>query len=181
MKYCMEQSKIDPSTILLNTDGTFLVPSETKKDIMYLVDMKERYCSCHKGKLKGPCKHKKLVSEHFEIECFDVIPSKNPRMRQAFMYLGTGRKMDMDWFLGLQDVAQPIPPNQLNSSFKEANLTVLPDETLPTNFDGTDIDLNSFAYGDDAGSKDKDSRKVTCTPKVKTSPANEVRGNDESM
>ena len=107
-KYYFGKSRIDPSKIISNSDGTFLVPSESVDSLIYLVDMKERYCSCNQGRLKGPCKHKALVSERFGVECFDVIPSNNPTMRQTFMYLGTGKKMDINWFLGLQDEAQSL-------------------------------------------------------------------------
>lgn len=36
------------------------------------------------------------------LPSFDVLPTKNPEMRRMFMYLGTGKTMDMNWFLPLQ-------------------------------------------------------------------------------
>ena len=50
------------------------------------------------GRLKGPCKHKSIVSETQNIPSFDVVPTQNPEMRAIFMYLGTGKKPDPNWF-----------------------------------------------------------------------------------
>ena len=43
------------------------------------------------------------------IPSFDVLPTSNPEMRRIFMYLGTGKTMDMNWFLPLQ--ADTAPPD----------------------------------------------------------------------
>ena len=36
------------------------------------------------------------------VPSFDVIPCENPIMRKCLMFLGTGKHMDLDWFLPLQ-------------------------------------------------------------------------------
>ena len=102
-KYYMKRPDIDPKTIIITDDDNYIVPSETKEDVSYFVDLKLRYCSCHQGRLRGPCKHKFIVSESFGVACFDVIPSNNPQVREQFMFLGTGKRLDKDWFLPIQD------------------------------------------------------------------------------
>ena len=42
---------IDPELIKLEGDGSFTVPSETKADVSYSVDMELRICSCPHGRL----------------------------------------------------------------------------------------------------------------------------------
>ena len=76
----------------------FLVPSESKADVFYLVDMQTRCCSCPQGRLLGPCKHKSIVAQEKHLESFDTVPTKNPTMRQIFWYLGTGKYKSIEWF-----------------------------------------------------------------------------------
>ena len=143
----VEKSRINPSEIVTNQDGSFMVPSETRRGINYLVDLGLRYCSCHMGKLKGPCKHKKLVSEHFGIDCFDVIPTSNPRMRQKFMFLGTGQMMEIDWFKGLQDSSsnsflEISPQNQIDQEVNQKVSDQPNSSNLETTFMEEMFDVN---------------------------------------
>ena len=101
-KYVRQIPNINPDSIEQIGPHSFLVPSETDGDISYLVDMEMRLCSCVQGQLRGPCKHKHIVSVSKMLPSFDVLPTKNPEMRRMFMYLGTGKTMDMNWFLPLQ-------------------------------------------------------------------------------
>ena len=57
------------------------------------------------GQLKGPCKHKSIVSTTQNIPSFDVVPTENPEMRALFMYLGTGKKQNPNWFKPLSSAA----------------------------------------------------------------------------
>ena len=102
-KYVLKKSNIDPDQIVQIGPHSYLVPSESHSDVSYLVDMKVRHCSCPQGQLRGPCKHKQIVSVSKNVQSFDVIPSKNPLMRKQFMFLGTGRQMPLDWFLPMQE------------------------------------------------------------------------------
>ena len=88
--------------MLLCTNYSCLVPSDTTQGLLYFVDISLRYCSCPEGKTRGPCKHKFLISEVFGISNFDMIPTSNPEIREKCMYLGTGKHLDNDWFLPLQ-------------------------------------------------------------------------------
>ena len=109
-----------------------LVPSESTVDTSYLVDMEMRHCSCPQGQLRGPCKHKLIVSVSKNVPSFDVIPTKNPEMRKLLMYLGTGKNMDMNWFLPLQapsvptsvscPVSRPEPETSLDGQESQAEL-----------------------------------------------------------
>ena len=124
-KYIMKTPNIDPEKIVEIGPHSFLVPSETHSDVSYLMDLGLRMCTCPHGRLKGPCKHKQLVSDVKGLPCFDVIPSKNPEMRKVLMYLGTGKNLSLDWFLPLQaeatadesEVGDPVPDsvNIINS------------------------------------------------------------------
>ena len=97
----MKQTQIDTTLIQKIGQGCYLVPSESDENLSYLVDMSLRSCSCPAGQLRGPCKHKHIVSISQNIGCFDVIPTKNPVMRQLFMKLGSGKDLPLDYFLPL--------------------------------------------------------------------------------
>ena len=77
-RYLAQKSSKDPSRILRIDSSSFLVPSETKADMFYVVDMDLRLCECYMGQLKGPCKHKSIVSTTQNIPCFYVVPTEMP-------------------------------------------------------------------------------------------------------
>ena len=104
-RYLAKKCSIDPSKIVRIDSSTFLVPSETKKEVLYEVNMDLRLCECYMGQLKGPCKHKSIVSTTQNIPSFDVVPTENPEMRALFMYLGTGKKQNPNWFKPLSSAA----------------------------------------------------------------------------
>ena len=97
-RYLSKKTSIDHTKIMRIDETSFLVPSETRKDVFYTVNLALRLCECYMGRLKGPCKHKSIVSETQNIPSFDVVPTQNPEMRAIFMYLGTGKKPDPNWF-----------------------------------------------------------------------------------
>ena len=105
-RYLSKTTSIDVNSIVKIDDSTFIVPSETKKDVQYIVNMELRLCQCYLGQLKGPCKHKAIVSESQHIPCFDVVPIESPEMRAIFMHLGTGRKTDPHWFKPLSSASE---------------------------------------------------------------------------
>ena len=84
-RYLAKKRSIDPSKIVRIDSSTFLVPSETKKEVLYEVNMELRLCECYMGQLKGPCKHKSIVSTTQNIPSFDVVPTENPEKRALFM------------------------------------------------------------------------------------------------
>ena len=94
---------IDPTQIIQEEDGTFSVPSETKGDVTYSVDMELRICSCPDGRLKGPCKHRKIVASSQNLPSFDVIPNCSPQMRAIWMEIGTGKQTPISYFQPLSD------------------------------------------------------------------------------
>ena len=88
---------INPEMVEFEGDGTFSVPSETKRDVFYSVSMELRTCTtCPQGMLKGPCKHRTVVSLSQNLPSFDVVPELNPEMRKMWMYIGTGKHIDLD-------------------------------------------------------------------------------------
>ena len=104
--YIMEMGEKDPSKeaqktydskqIIREDDGTFTVPSETKKEVFYSVDMELRICSCPDGVLRGPCKHRKLVAQSQNMLSWDIVPEASPEMRALWMELETGKKTNLD-------------------------------------------------------------------------------------
>ena len=97
-RYLVKKSSIDPSKIVKLDDSSYSVPSETRKGVFYTVNVELRLCDCYMGQLKGPCKHKSIVSTTQNIPSFDVVPTQNPEMRALFMFLGTGKKPNSNWF-----------------------------------------------------------------------------------
>ena len=100
---------IDPKQIIREDDGTFTVPSETRKEVFYSVDMELRICSCPDGVLRGPCKHRKLVAQSQNMLSWEA----SPEMRALWMELGTGKKTNLDYFQPLSD---PHIPNCIGDS-----------------------------------------------------------------
>ena len=101
-KYVAKHVNIDPAKIVQIGQDSYLVPSETQEGVSYVVDMVLRCCSCPQGKLHGPCKHKTVVAQSRNVPSFDVIPTKCSELKQLYMFLGTGKRMKLDWFLPLQ-------------------------------------------------------------------------------
>ena len=130
-KYVNKESNIDPNKITQPNPPAhiYIVPSETREDISYIVDMKGRVCSCPRGRLTGPCKHKDLVAKYKQIPSYDVLPTTSPEMRQKYMYLATGQDTPLNWFLPLQDIS----PQDT-----EINVDVYEDT-----IDATETDINS--------------------------------------
>lgn len=141
-KYVVKKPNIDPAQIVQIGPNSYLVPSESDSDVSYLVAMEVRHCSCPQGQLKGPCKHKQLVSVSKNVPSFDVIPSESPEMRKVFMYLGTGRSMSLDWFLPMQAnmaVAEDVihVPSQVTSVDENSQQ----DEEVAENLNSSPVDL----------------------------------------
>ena len=111
-RYVIKKPKINPDKIVKISEDVYLVPSESDPNVSYVVDMVLRCCACPQGRLHGPCKHKKIVSESFNVPSFDIIPTQCPKMRQVFMFLATGTMKDLDWFLPVQadPVTEPCNP-----------------------------------------------------------------------
>ena len=53
--------------------------------------------------LRGPCKHKQSITDHFNLVCADVIPDQDPRVRPLYHYLATGKSKNEYWFRLLND------------------------------------------------------------------------------
>ena len=77
-KYLFYQKKvkINLDSIIQLSATEFLVPSETIADKLYKVYMETSLCKCPQGFLKGPCKHKSIVSHTFKLKNFDTLPHK---------------------------------------------------------------------------------------------------------
>ena len=129
-RYLPKESSIDSSKIIELDSENFLVPSETKDDTLYEVNIARRECSCFLGRVKGPCKHKNAVAELKNVENFDVAPIGNARMRSIFMYLGTGKNIPQTWFEPVEVVrsSSETNPTKRDSSSK------IP-ETVPSTID----------------------------------------------
>ena len=100
-KYTFDKTDISEEELDEIEPGIFVVPSEKDKEVSYLVDMHSRTCSCYRGRLQGPCKHKYTVAHLKNYPCFDVIPSNSPEMRQIYWFFGTGQKQDINKLVSL--------------------------------------------------------------------------------
>ena len=87
--------------IKVDNDVTYLVPSETVEGKFYNVNMELGLCECAKGMLRGPCKHKHIVAEHFNILSCDVIPKSESRVRAFYHFLTPGTEKDANWYRSL--------------------------------------------------------------------------------
>ena len=104
-KYLFNQKKtnINPESIIQLSAAEFLVPSETIADTLYRVDIEAGLCECPQGFLKGPCKHKGIVSHTFKLRNFETLPQQNEKMRAFYYFLGTGGNRDVSWFRPLNE------------------------------------------------------------------------------
>jgi hypothetical protein len=50
------------------------VPSETRADTSYTVDMHLGSCTCKQGSTGGPCKHQSAVMMAFKERCNNFLP-----------------------------------------------------------------------------------------------------------
>ena len=73
-RYLAKKCKIDAKQRVTLDDNSYPVTSELIEGKMYVVNMDLRLCQCPAGMLRGPCKHKQLVADHFNLVCADVIP-----------------------------------------------------------------------------------------------------------
>ena len=44
------------------------------------------------------CKHRAIVSINQHLPSFDLVPEDNPEMRRMWMFIGTGKYVDLDYF-----------------------------------------------------------------------------------
>ena len=158
-RYVIKKPNIDPDKIVQIGPHSYLVPSETSEDTSYVVDMVTRSCSCPQGRLCGPCKHKFVVSHSRQVPSFDVIPSKHPTMRQLFMYLGTGKKVSIDWFLPLQEESTLTPSlgSQDHGSQNLGNQNQ-DSQTLDSQYPGTQNPSSQNPGSQNPGSQNQDSQ-----------------------
>ena len=85
-RYLAKKCSIDPSKIVRIDSSTFLVPSETKKEVLYEVNMDLRLCECYMGQLKGPCKHKSIS---ISIRIFLALMLYQQKIRRCGPFLCT--------------------------------------------------------------------------------------------
>ena len=117
-----KQPDIDLAMIQQVGPASYLVPSETQPDVSYLVDMDIRHCTCPAGGLRGPCKHKYVVSVNKNIASFDALPTTNPAMRKCFVKLGTGKDLPLDYFLPMQAPVSSEPDNIIVPTMSELSV-----------------------------------------------------------
>ena len=71
------------------------------------MNMDLRLCECPRGMLRGPCKHKQVVSAEFEIATPGVIPSSDSvtdsKLRAFYHFVATGAMKDINWYRPLSN------------------------------------------------------------------------------
>ena len=107
-KYDMKDVKTKKSDIIKLNETRFIVPSKSKQDINYSVDMKSGYCECFKGVNLGPCSHKNAVAKHFGVAEFSVLPDMDGtgmrNMRAMYHYIGSGITLESHWYSSSNDI-----------------------------------------------------------------------------
>ena len=108
-KYLFKTTKLNSSQIIKLSRSEYLVPSENIEDRLYKVNTDQRTCECKQGASKGPCKHKSLVVNKFQLKNFEVLPKDNPEMRSVYYYLATGENKDPAWFRPIDKEESVVP------------------------------------------------------------------------
>ena len=116
-RYFGKRTNIDTEKILeIDTDSNrYLVPSEDTIGKYYEVNMDLGLCECPQGMLKGPCKHKHVLAEKYQLASTDVIPNHSPHLRAFYHFLGTGESRDANWYRSLteQDEVEDATPKTM--------------------------------------------------------------------
>ena len=82
-----------------------MVPSETRDDMYYNVNMYDGYCSCLAGRNRGPCKHKSSVATSFNVSEFSVVPVTDSNMRALYHFIGCRVILEDSWYKGLHETS----------------------------------------------------------------------------
>ena len=150
--------------IQVDNDGTYLVPSETVEGKFYNVNMELGLCECAKGMLRGPCKHKHIVAEHFNILSCDVIPKSEPRVRAFYHFLATGTEKDAERYRSLshqEGVADTCTSRNI-FSFMRPDKSGQNIEVLDENIRVYDHDGDLIRGGDDTPDEPEEIEESAC-------------------
>lgn len=83
----------------------YVVPSQSKPDMTYHVDMETAMCSCPLGYNGGPCKHQYIVAKYFSISSVNTDPVTSSSLRKLFYKIATGRDEEDTWFQSLRNTS----------------------------------------------------------------------------
>jgi len=101
-RFVPSSGSIDTANIKHLSGSLYDVPSETKPDVMYIVDTTLSCCSCYKGNTGGPCKHQSAVMTTCKQRNSNFLPVSDPVMRQLFYAISTGNSVVCtEWFKSL--------------------------------------------------------------------------------
>jgi len=113
-------TKIYLKSITPTSATQFEVPSETKGDIVYHVDMFFGMCSCYQGKHGGPCKHQCAVTKTFKARSWNLLPVCDPGVRHLLYKIETGHLAGAEaggWF------RSPMPDADISAAVTPAEVT----------------------------------------------------------
>lgn len=111
---CKKKNHLDLENIIDHHNELYSVPSSSKGDVYYIVNMSIGVCNCTVGKVEAFCKHQAWLHKHFSLP----LPNSPPVTSKECYLLGQlalGEKCpSLDWFLGLKENLNS--PVDINSS-----------------------------------------------------------------
>ena len=116
--------------VLDKHEQTYLVDSQTERNVKYLVDMSVGICSCMGGQDGSPCSHQAAVVKCYGIPSVNCIPTLSSPTRQEIAVIGIGPKaiQDCQFYASLhQEKLESVTDGKLN--------------TFPDEFSGPSWDL----------------------------------------
>ena len=141
-------SDVDFDDIVDDGEGCFTVPSVTKHDVMYTVDIAKGVCSCFAGSSGVLCKHMSAVMCKVDssISVSSGLKVANKESRSLMFEVATGNRPSAEWLSPLKmtqcdahaaddtsdrDSRQPVSDGSDNAVHSECSLS-LATEDLPT-------------------------------------------------
>ena len=124
---------------------TYLVNSQTEREVKYLVDMSLGVCSCTAGQDGSPCSHQAAVVKHYHIPAVNCIPTLSSESRQLLANVA----------LGCNSVQNPYFYSSLHQKKEEHVCTVSSSQVDTANFNGSEWELiRGLASGEDGNEQD---------------------------
>ena len=78
--------------ILNKDEQTYLVDSQTERNVKYLVDMSVGICSCMGGQDGSPCSHHAAIVKLYGVPSVNCIPTLSSQTRQEIAVIAIGSK-----------------------------------------------------------------------------------------
>ena len=107
--------------ILDKDEQTYLVDSQTERNVKYLVDMSVGICTCMGGQDGSPCSHQAAVVKFYGVPSVNCIPTLSSQTRQEIAVIAIGSKAieDSHFYASIHQEKLDSLTNDQSSSFAE--------------------------------------------------------------